>query len=102
MPQQHILSGKKGLKEEENSDPHQAGPSEPTQVMLSNSPSGIGHVGLQLSLCGSTQPHLDGDASVILLQVLEPDLQVQLPAPAGCAPRTLDDTAEKAQASAQH
>ena len=40
--------------------PPPAGPSEPTQVMLSNSPFGIGHAGLQLSLRGSTNLTLMG------------------------------------------
>ena len=44
------------------------------------------------------QPHLDGDASVILLQVLEADLQVQLPSPRNnVLPGLLDDALQKAK-----
>lgn len=44
------------------------------------------------------QPHLDGDASMILLQVLEADLQVQLPSPRdNVLPGLLDDALQKAK-----
>lgn len=45
-----------------------------------------------------TRPHLDGDARMVFLQVLQADLQVQLPSPCDdVLPRLLNDALQQAR-----